>query len=88
MLRQLIPFTKKTNAFGKELVAYLIRLCMWTNSNSRSYLSLTLHFVEDGIWHHCVVVVDHFVSDTISGKNVRGAFVKFLEERGYIRSIN
>ena len=55
---------------------------MWNDFNSRSYLSLTLHFVEDGILHHCVVAVNHFVSDTKSGKNVHGAIVKFFEERG------
>ena len=54
---------------------------MWTDYNSRSYLSLTLHFVVDGVLHHCVVAVNHYVSDTKSGKNIRDAIVKFFEER-------
>ena len=36
---------------------------MWTDYNSRSYFSLTLHFVdENSILHHCVLAVDHFVT--------------------------
>ena len=57
---------------------------MWNDFNSRSYLSLTLHFVEDGILHHCVVAVNHFVSDTKSGKNVQGAIATLLKKEGLL----
>ena len=43
---------------------------MWTDGNSRPYLSLTLHFVEKGFLHHCVIAVNSYVSDIKSGKNI------------------
>ena len=32
---------------------------------------LSFHFVEDSFLHHSVLAVDHYVSDTKSGKNYR-----------------
>ena len=53
---------------------------MWTDGNSRSYLSLTLHFVEKGFLHHCVIAVNPYVSDIKSGKNIREEIVTFFDK--------
>ena len=53
---------------------------MWTDVNSRSYLSLILHFAQDGIFHQFVVAVNHYIGDTKSAKNIRGAIAKFLKK--------
>ena len=53
---------------------------MWTDGNSRSYLSLTLHFVEKGFLHHCVIAVNPHVSDIKSGKNMREEIVTFFDK--------
>ena len=52
---------------------------MWTDVNSRSYLSLTLHFAQDRIFHQFVVAVNHYIRDTKSAKNIRGVIAKFLK---------